>query len=255
MILGHSVVGQGATKVLITHDWLSDCSGYDALLPYLDTHHFTFAFADLRGYGHSRKMGGLCTVEEAAQDLFTLADHLKWDHFHYVGHSMSGMIGQYMAVMAPQRIQSMALITPVAACGSPIPEMMIAFIQDATRSNDFLAQQMINFMTGTRLSQTFLSYKVNRWRETSETEARLAYLSMFSETDFSSKMIGLKTPILVILGAKDAEANSLDVMKKTILSWCPNAESVVIEDAGHYPTQETPVYLATLIDSFLKKHS
>lgn len=254
MGLGHTIVGSGKTKVIVTHDWLSDCSGYDNLIPYLDTDHFTFAFVDLRGYGKSRKISGLCTVEEAAQDLYDIADTLKWERFHFVGHSMSGMIGQYMAATNPNRIQSMVLITPIAASGSPIPEVMLPFIQDATRSNDFSAEQMINFMSGNRLAQTFLSYKVRRWRETSETEARLAYLEMFSNTDFSSKMTGLKTPVLVVVGLHDAEANSLDVIKKTILSWCSNAEHALVENAGHYPTQETPVYLATLIDAYLKRH-
>lgn len=255
MVLGYTIVGSGKTKVLVTHDWLSDCSGYDNMMPYLDTDQFTFAFVDLRGYGKSRKISGLCTVEEASQDLFAVADMLKWESFHFIGHSMSGMIGQYMAAASPKRLESMILITPIAASGSPIPEMMLPFIQDATRSNDFSAEQMVNFMSGNRLCSAFLSHKVRRWRETSETEARLAYLEMFANTDFSSKMIGLKTPILVVVGAHDAEANSLEVMKKTILNWCSKAEHIVVENAGHYPTQETPAYLATLIDSYLNRHT
>lgn len=254
MVLGHTLVGHGKSKVIVSHDWLSDCSGYESMMPYLDTDQFTFAFADLRGYGKSRKITGACTVEEAAADLFALAKGLKFENFHFIGHSMSAMIGQYMATLQPEQIKSLSLITPIAASGSPIPDVMLAFIQDATRSNDFLAEQMVNFMSGNRLASTFLKYKVNCWRATSEMEARLAYLSMFSETDFSNRMRGINTPILILLGAHDAEANSHEMMKKTILKWCPEAEVQVIENAGHYPTQETPVYLATLIDAFQKKN-
>jgi pimeloyl-ACP methyl ester carboxylesterase len=254
MVLGYTLVGNGQSKVIVSHDWLSDCSGYESMMPYLDTDQFTFAFADLRGYGKSRKIAGVCTVEEASDDLFALAENLNFGSFHFIGHSMSAMIGQFMASLHPERIKSLALITPIAASGSPIPEVMLSFIQDATRSNDFLAEQMVNFMSGNRLTPTFLKYKVSCWRKTSEMEARLAYLSMFSETNFSNRMRGIETPMLVLLGAHDAEANSLEMMKKTILTWCPKAEVSVIENAGHYPTQETPVYLATLIDVFQKKH-
>lgn len=254
MGLGYTLVGNGKSKVIVSHDWLSDCSGYESMMSYLDTDQFTFAFADLRGYGKSRKIAGVCTVEEASNDLFELAKSLNFERFHFIGHSMSAMIGQYMATLHPERLKSLSLITPIAASGSPIPDVMIAFIQDATRSNDFLAEQMVNFMSGNRLTSTFLKHKVSCWRKTSEMEARLAYLTMFSETDFSNRMRGINTPILLLLGAHDAEANSLEMMQKTILTWCPEAEVKVIDNAGHYPTQETPVYLATLIDAFQKKH-
>jgi pimeloyl-ACP methyl ester carboxylesterase len=51
--LGHFIHGHGAEKVLALHDWMGDAANFEPLLPYLDLRRYTYAFADLRGYGSS----------------------------------------------------------------------------------------------------------------------------------------------------------------------------------------------------------
>src|ERR1700721_1159004 len=52
--LGHELVGSGSSHVIVLNDWLCDTSTWDGARPYLDSARFTFAFADVRGYGRSR---------------------------------------------------------------------------------------------------------------------------------------------------------------------------------------------------------
>ncbi|ARN84118.1 alpha/beta fold hydrolase [Candidatus Nucleicultrix amoebiphila] len=253
MTIAYKKYGSGNNHVIVLHDWFSDSSSYDMVLPYLDTDQFCYVFPDLRGYGKSKTITGECSVDEAAQDVIAVADTLKWEKFHLIGHSMSGMIVQYINTLVPERVQSVIAITPVPACGSKVPEEMVMFITQAANDNDMIAEQIIGFMTSGRHSDVFYKEKVKKWRESSVAEARLAYLHMFSDTDFSSKMKGLKTPYLVIIGAHDGEAYGEEVQRKTLQTWLPQAELQVIQNSGHYPMQETPVYLATLINNFLRK--
>lgn len=255
MTIGHCIFGQGRERVLIMHDWFCDTSSYDAMRPYLDPKTFTYAFMDLRGYGKSKSIQGECTAEEAAQDAIALADSLKWDQFHVVGHSMTGMVAQLIAVMAPDRVKSVTAITPVPACGSPAPEEVMGFLEDAAATNDESAQQIVGFMTGGRHTKPFIDHKVSRWRETSVSQARVAYLHMFTQTDFSDKAKGLQTPFLVLVGAHDAEGHSAAVMEQTFCQYYPNVDLVTIQNAGHYPMQETPVFLAGTMETFMKKYS
>lgn len=254
MTIGHSIFGQGRERVLVMHDWFCDATSYDSMRPYLDPKTFTYAFMDLRGYGKSKTTPGECTAEEAAQDAIALADSLKWDQFHVVGHSMTGMVAQLIALMAPDRIKSVTAITPVPACGSPVPEEVMGFLENAAESNDESARQIVGFMTGGRHDKPFIEYKVSRWRETSVPQARIAYLHMFAQTDFSNKVKGLKTPFLVLVGAHDAEGHSVTVMKETFCQYYPNVELVTIQNAGHYPMQETPVFLAGILERFIRKY-
>ena len=90
-ILGHSVCGDGAEKVLVFHDWMGDSTNYEPMISCLDPNTFSYVFVDVRGYGRSRHVTGHYTVEEIACDAFRLAEHLNWKRFHVVGHSMNGL--------------------------------------------------------------------------------------------------------------------------------------------------------------------
>jgi pimeloyl-ACP methyl ester carboxylesterase len=254
-MLGHKIIGSGPEHVLVMHDWFSDCSSYDSLLPYLDTKSFTYAFADLRGYGKSKDLTGSYNVDEASQDVRALADGLKWNRYHVVGHSMSGMIAQKIALDAGDRIKSVVAITPVPASGSPAPAEMMSFLKDAALANDEAAAQCVGFMTSNRHSPQFYEYKVNKWRQTAKAEARLAYLQMFSETNFQDQVQGMQTPFMVVSTEYDSPAYRQDAMRQTFLSWYPNAELTVLSNAGHYPMQEVPVNLVSVIENYLKSQA
>ena len=47
--------------------------------------------------------------------LLWLQNHLQWDRAHILGFSMGGMVGQSLAVLAPQRVQSLTLLS--TSCG------------------------------------------------------------------------------------------------------------------------------------------
>jgi pimeloyl-ACP methyl ester carboxylesterase len=53
-MIGHEEHGSGQHAVVILNDWICDTSTWDGAQAYLDTVRFTWAFADLRGYGRSR---------------------------------------------------------------------------------------------------------------------------------------------------------------------------------------------------------
>jgi pimeloyl-ACP methyl ester carboxylesterase len=59
--------------------------------------------------------------------------------------------------------------------------------------------------------------------------------------------------MLVIAGEYDMEPFTPEILRETFLKWYPNAELVVSRNAGHYPQQETPVYVAKVINDFLRQ--
>jgi len=251
MILGHRIIGKGKEPVLIMHDWFCDCTSYDNLLPYLDTGAFTFVFADLRGYGRSKEKEGVFTLDEAQHDLLALVDALHWKTFHVIGHSMTGLVAQQLLVSAQHRIKSLLCITPTPASGSPIPADIFSFLEDAAKANDESAKQIVNMMTGNRLAEPFIQYKVKKWRETSHSDARVGYLHMFVHSNISEKVKGIKTPTLVIVGEQDAEGHRKPAMEETFMKWYPNCQLEIIQNSGHYPMQEAPAYLASIMHQFL----
>lgn len=251
--IGHTLVGSGEEKVIILHGWWGDYTAYGAMLPYLDGSNFTYAFMDYRGYGKSAHMAGDHTIDRIADDGIALADHLGWEKFHAVGHSMGAMAVQKITHMASGRIKSMVAITPVPACGSPLdPDGKTLFHGAAENDENRLA--ILNFLTSGRLSGSWYDYIVRRSRETTTARAFHDYMLAWTETDFAHEIRGNKTPVLALVGEYD-QAITEAVMRQTLLEYYPDATLAVITNAGHFPMWETPVWLATLMERFLDSHS
>jgi pimeloyl-ACP methyl ester carboxylesterase len=252
--IAHKQIGSGKEKVLVMHNWMGDSTSYDSTLPYLNTDEYTYVFIDLRGYGRSKEMQGTYSVEEASADAIKLIDSLAWGKFHLIGHSMSGMIVQKIAVDNPARVKSVIAITPVPACGSPVPKEMMDFLESAALNSDEAAMQCINTLTSNRYTMTFAKNMVRDLRQWSTSEARLGYLNMFSHTDFSESVKGLRTPLLVLFGEYDFDGSEV-FMRNTFLKWYPNVHLECCKASGHYPMIETPVALVASIEKFLSMHS
>jgi pimeloyl-ACP methyl ester carboxylesterase len=71
---------------------------------------YTVVSFDNRGIGHSTFAGRALTVEAMADDALAIADAEKLDRFHVAGHSMGGLIAQQIALSAPDRVLSLALL-------------------------------------------------------------------------------------------------------------------------------------------------
>lgn len=253
--IAHKQRGTGKEKVLVMHNWMGDSTSYDPMLPYLNTDAYTYVFVDLRGYGRSKEMSGSYTVEEASADAIKLINSLGWDKFHLIGHSMSGMIVQKIAVDNRSRVKSVVAITPVPASGSPpTSKEMAAFFESVALNNDEAAMECVNFLTSHRYTNAFAKKMVAESRQGSTSAARLGYMNMFCYTDFSESVKGLRTPILVLVGEHDF-AGSEAFMRHTFMEWYPNAQLEWCKASGHYPMLETPVALVAAIEKFLAAHS
>jgi len=247
----YSTVGTGSEKVLVLHDWLGDRKNYDPVHPYLDTDTFQFAFVDLRGYGESMNIEGAFTVDEAARDTLSVADALGWESFHIVGHSMTGMVIQKVAVLASDRVDSMVAATPVHAGGMQPDDQTHSFLTDVARKPEIMAK-LVDMLTGGKLSNEWQRFKVRRAMQRSTEAARLGYLDMFAHVDFSDEVDGSEIPLLVVLGRNDIDAFQPSAIGQTFGRWYKNVEIMQIANAGHYPMQETPVRYATMVQTFIR---
>ncbi|MEU5841544.1 3-oxoadipate enol-lactonase [Rhodococcus sp. NPDC047139] len=69
---------------------------------------------DHRGHGGSPAPAGPYTVGELGGDVVTLLDSLGLDHVHFVGLSLGGAVGQWLASHHPERVDTLTLL-----CTSP----------------------------------------------------------------------------------------------------------------------------------------
>ncbi len=242
--------GSGPNKVLALHNWFSDSSCYEPLLPYLDPSVFSLLFMDFRGYGVAKDFKGDYSLDEGVRDALALVQSQNWKEFHILGHAMGSFVAQKIALEHNPRVQSIIALNPIPPSGSPKTPELLMFLEQAAVSCDNGAAECIHALTNRRYSSYIVDSMVKKWRSVSTSEARLAYLHMLCESNFAHKIQNAKTPLLAVFGEHDIESPE-DSLHQTFLSKYLNTKFEVCKDSGHFLLQETPVKTAGLITRFI----
>jgi pimeloyl-ACP methyl ester carboxylesterase len=242
--------GSGPINILALHGWFCDSSVYEPLLPYLDPNIFTFLFLDLRGYGVAKDFKGEYTLDEGVRDALSLIQSQGWKDFHLVGHAMGSLVAQKIALEHTARVKSLTALSPVPASGSPKTPELLTFLEDAAVHCDKSAFECIHSLHNRRCSDYIVESMVKKWRNSSLTEARLAYLHMLCSTNFSQKAQGLSIPILALFGEQSPEEGE-DLIRDTFFKWYPNLKIDSCRHSAHFLLQESPLYVATKLSKFL----
>jgi 3-oxoadipate enol-lactonase len=99
--------------LLFCHSLTFDSSMFDAQAQAL-AEHFRVIRLDLHGHGQSSHPLEDFELEQMAEDLCKVLDHLQIDRCGYVGHSMGGMVGMRFALAHPDRVAALALLNTSA---------------------------------------------------------------------------------------------------------------------------------------------
>lgn len=104
--------GDGAQAVLFIHGFGGDLDNWlFNLEPLADA--YTVVALDLPGHGQSSPRLAGTTLAQMAGFVARFMDVAGIDAAHVVGHSMGGGVAAQLAVDAPQRVLSVALVSPV----------------------------------------------------------------------------------------------------------------------------------------------
>lgn len=73
---------------------------------------------DTRGHGGSAAQSAPATLAQLGQDALLLLEHLDIERTHFCGLSMGGMIAQWLAIHAPQRLRKLVVANSAPRIGS-----------------------------------------------------------------------------------------------------------------------------------------
>ena len=248
-MIGYELVGKGPHRVVVLHGWFGDHTVWTPTYPFIDKDQFSFAFLDYRGYGASRRMSGDYSMKQISADTIELADHLGWDSFSIVGHSMGGQAAQRVAVDAPRRVRTLVGVTPAPSTGMQMPPEAVAMFA-AVADSDETGEQIIGLSLGGRLTPEVAKHIMRSTRETTEIEAFRGYGRAFIETDFAEAARSIEVPFLILVGEYDGGITEAFV-RAVFPPLYPHVDIEIIANSGHYPMLETPTWLVTRIERFL----
>ncbi len=102
-----------APPVLLLGSLGSDLHMWDPQIHALSAHHRVIA-VDHRGHGGSPAPTGPYTIADLGGDVVALLDTLAIDAVHFVGLSLGGAVGQWLAAHRPQHLRTLTVLCTAA---------------------------------------------------------------------------------------------------------------------------------------------
>ncbi len=132
IVTHYELTGNDANEtVVLSHSLGSSLMMWDSQKDLLAENYRVLRY-DTRGHGQSTAPPGAYTMDQLINDAVILLDTLEIDRAHWVGLSMGGMIGQGLALTAPDRLLSLTLCNTLSVIRDEMKEMW----QNRIRSGD-----------------------------------------------------------------------------------------------------------------------
>jgi pimeloyl-ACP methyl ester carboxylesterase len=199
------------------------------------------------------------TVADDAAICGRLMDHVGWPRAHIVGHSYGALVALQLAMDAPERVGSIALLEPAARGVSSSVQVVAALepVVAAYRSGD-TAGAVDAFLrhVGGDGYRAVLDRVVPDASGDALAEADLFFqVEMPAVTRFRfgpSEAARITAPVLNVVGTESVprfrEGGEL------VQSWFPQAERLTVPRAGHLLMVQNPAAVAEGLRAFHSRH-
>lgn len=215
------------------------------------TQHFRVLRIDTRGHGASDVPPGDATIEELARDVLGLADALGIERFAYCGLSLGAMVGLWLGIHAPRRLDRLVLSN--ASAHLPAYESWTLRMQTVRRDGmaaltDAVMQRF--FSQAYRDRDTPFYHSMRASFEATPAEGYAACCAAVRDADFRDRLPDVRVPTLVISGALDS-ATPPDPHGHLLHDGIPGAQWAILQ-TGHIANVEQPETYAGVTLDFLR---
>lgn len=166
---------------------------------------------DTRGHGQSPPTPGPYSIELLGRDVLAMLDALDLDRVHFCGLSMGGMIGMWLALNAPGRLNKLVLSNTAAKIGTP--EAWNARIEAVQKNGmksvaSAILERWLTPAFRQKAPETIAS--ILKMLEDTNPEGYVACCAAVRDFDCREQLGQIRTPTLVIAGAHDPATPTAD---------------------------------------------
>ena len=215
----------------------------------------TVIIFDNRGAGESTIGTGEFSISQFANDTAGLLDALKIDKADVLGHSMGSFIAQELALMSPDRINS--LVLSGSSCGGkdaipPSRKVIQTFAGSTNSSSPILEERIISLLYPPDWFKANPDYQNYQPIPEESVSPQVLQGQFEAITNWEGTCVNLSKitqPTLVIVGTEDVftpAANSLMIVDRI-----PSAWLVQIREAGHGLMNQYPDQFNRIVTTFL----
>jgi 3-oxoadipate enol-lactonase len=193
---------------------------------------------DRRGHGKSDAPKGPYTMERLGLDVLSILNALKIDKINWCGLSMGGMVGQWLGVNAPQRINKLILSNTSACYVDKAPwNDRIKTVREKGLASMVDGNMLRWFTPGFVASAPKAIAKMKEMFVATPPEGYIACCEAIRDMDFRDSNPKISVPTLVIVGAHDPATTP--AVGEALCKSIPGAQMVTL-DASHISNVEQP---------------
>jgi pimeloyl-ACP methyl ester carboxylesterase len=249
----YEVHGEGEPLVLINGAGAGVEWFYRLISTY--SRQYRLILFDNRGAGRSDRPEMDYTTEAMSDDLAGLLDVIGVDTVHVKGVSMGGMIAQHFALRYPKRVRS--LILAVTYCGGP--HSIMPPVSDILDLHDLNPKEAAEAMLRWCVSEEFVNKNRGLFQQLIAFAVKHPiihpdsprHLQAIARHDTYERLPEISAPTLVLAG--DADKIIAVENARILASRIPNAELVILKDAGHALIEAADEVDRVVLD-FLRRH-
>jgi 3-oxoadipate enol-lactonase/4-carboxymuconolactone decarboxylase len=242
---------EDGTPVVLSGSLGSDLRMWDQQVEPLVAAGFRVVRYDHRGHGGSPAPAGPYTLAELAGDALALLDRLGLRQVSWVGLSLGGMVGMWLAENEPARLERLVLCCTSASLG---PASMWQDRANTARTAGLgaLAEPVVSRWVTPAFAEAHPS-TVTWLRDMVASHSPEGYASCCTAIEQMSIVDSLPTittPTLVIAGADDPATPPEHGQR--IVDAVPGARLVVVPEAAHLGNVQQPATFTGLIIDHLR---
>lgn len=211
---------------------------------------------DLRGFGTNTAQPAMRTMDDLANDLFSLLDQRGIEHVIPCGLSMGGYVAMAMLERSPERLAGLILCNTRSTADTEEAKQgrENTAMEAEQKGMAVIARAMVPKVLGatTRRTKPELSATVETMiaRQDARTTAA-ASRAMALRPDRTEVLRTFAKPALVITGSED-ELMPLPTSQAMVAA-LPSAQLVVIPQAGHLSNLEKPEAFNEAVIAYLER--
>ena len=238
--------------VTLSHSLTTDLSLWDELAAALAPS-FSVLRYDTRGHGQSSAPVGAYGFDQLAADVTGLLDVLDVESTHFLGLSMGGMIGQHLALAAPQRLDKLVIasstsLVPPAAGSLWDERIAMVRAQGCAAMVDSTLGRW--FTPDFRAARPDAMQRIGKLIAATPAAGYIGCAGAIRRLDVTAQLAAIAAPTLVIVGADDP--GTPPAMSEVIASAIPGARLEIIPSASHLCCIEQPEIFNRLVRDFLE---
>lgn len=227
--------GKGNPLVLI-HGYPLDHSIWDQTATFLEND-FDLILPDLRGFGKSTTVTNMYGMNEIADDLTQLLDHLGIQQAAFAGHSMGGYVALAFARKYPSRVTGLVLVSSQTAADTP--ERKEGRYKTAAEVEEkgvgIVADAMTDKLSPNQSVRDFIRPLI---KNQSRGGVAGALRAMAEREDLTGLISSFKFPVVLIHG--DADELIPVERAREVKAAFPPVHLKELPGAGHMPMMEMP---------------